>query len=55
MAEQKLEIEMATKATHAKLRKLRITLFKGTSSDWVRVENMLSRNCNWLLIRDGRT
>ena len=35
VAEQKLEMETAAKATHAKLPKLRITPFKGTSSDWV--------------------
>ena len=40
MAEKKLEMETAAKATHAKLPKLRITPFKGTSSDWVRFENM---------------
>ena len=39
MTEQKLEIETAAKAIHAKLPKLRITPFKGTSSDWVRFEN----------------
>jgi len=31
VAEKKLEIETATKATHVKLPKLRITPFKGTS------------------------
>jgi len=40
VVEKKLEMETATKATHAKLPKLRITPFKGTSSDWVRFENM---------------
>ena len=35
VAEQNLEMETAAKATHAKLPKLRITPFKGTSSDWV--------------------
>ena len=40
VAEQKLEMETAAKATHAKLPKLRITPFKGTSSEWVRFENM---------------
>ena len=39
VTEQKLEIETAAKAIHAKLPKLRITPFKGTSSDWVRFEN----------------
>ena len=33
-------MEKAAKATHAKLPKLRITPCKGTSSDWVRFENM---------------
>ena len=42
MAEKKLEMDTATKATHAKLPKLRITPFKGTSSDWVRFENMFT-------------
>ena len=40
VAEQKLEMETAVKATHAKLPKLRITPFTGASSDWVRFENM---------------
>ena len=40
MAEKKPEMETAAKATHAKPPKLRITPFKGTSSDWVRFENM---------------
>ena len=40
MAEKKLEMEKAEKATLAKLPKLKITPFKGTSSDWVRFENM---------------
>ena len=40
MAEKRLEMETTAKATHAKLPKLRITPFKGTSSDWVRFENM---------------
>ena len=39
VAEQKLEMETAAKATHPKIPKLRITPFKGTSSDWVRFEN----------------
>ncbi|XP_068758105.1 putative uncharacterized protein DDB_G0271982 [Montipora capricornis] len=39
MAEKRLEMETATRATRAKLSKLRITPFKGTSSDWVRFEN----------------
>ena len=38
VAEKKLEMETAAKANHAKLPK--ITPFKGTSSDWVRFENM---------------
>ena len=40
VAEKKLEMVTAAKATHAKLPKLRITPFKGTSSDRVRFENM---------------
>jgi len=40
VAEQKLEMESATTATHAKLPKLIVTLFKENSSDWVRFENM---------------
>ena len=40
--EQKPEMEAAAKTTHAKLPKLKITQFKGTSSDWVRFENMFS-------------
>ena len=40
--EQKLEMEAAAKTTHAKLHKLKITQFKGTSSDWVRLENIFS-------------
>ena len=40
VAEKKLEMETAAKTNHAKLPKLRITPFKGTSSDWVRFENM---------------
>ena len=40
LAEKKLEMETAAKANHAKLPKSRITPFKGTSSDWVRFENM---------------
>ena len=43
MAEKKLVMETAAKATHTKLPKLRITPFKGTSSDWVRFENMFVR------------
>ena len=35
-----LEMESAAKATQAKLPKLRITPSKGTSSDWVRLEDM---------------
>lgn len=40
VAEKKLEMEATAKATHAKLPKLQITPFKGTSSDWVRFENV---------------
>ena len=40
VVEQKLEMETAAKATHAKLPKLKITPFKGTPTDWVRFENM---------------
>ena len=40
MAEKRLEMETAARATHAKLPKLTITPFKGTSSDWVRFQNM---------------
>ena len=40
VTEKKLEMETAAKANHAKLPKLRITPFKGTSSDWVRFEKM---------------
>ena len=40
VAEKRLEMETAARATHAKLPKLRITPFKGASSDWVRFEKM---------------
>ena len=43
MAEKKLEMEMAAKANHTKLPNLKITHFKGMSSDWVRFENMLTK------------
>ena len=49
VAEKKLEMEMATKASHANLPKLRIIPFKGTSSDWVRFENMfITQRQIWL-------
>lgn len=40
MTERKLEMERINKATIATLPKLKITPFKGTSTDWVRFENM---------------
>lgn len=40
VAEQKLEMKKAAITTHAKLPKLKVTPFKGTSSDWVQYENM---------------
>lgn len=40
MTERKLEMEKSAKASHAKLPKLTVAPFKGTSADWVRFENM---------------
>ena len=40
LAQKKLEMENNDRATTAKLPKLRITPFKGTSTDWVGFENM---------------
>ena len=43
LAQKKLEMENNARATTAKLPKLRITPFKGTPTDWVRFENMLTQ------------
>ncbi|XP_048575296.1 uncharacterized protein LOC116604510 [Nematostella vectensis] len=40
VAEKKLEIESAAKASGSKLPELKITPFKGTAEDWIRFENM---------------
>ena len=40
MTERKLEMERAAQTTKAKLPKLKITPFEGTSTDWIRFENM---------------
>jgi hypothetical protein len=40
MTEKKLEMEKAARSTLAKLPKLKITQFNGTTADWVRFENM---------------
>ena len=40
MTERKIEMETQAKASLAKLPKLKITPFKGTAADWVRLENM---------------
>ena len=40
MTERKLEMERAAQTTKAKLPKLKITPFYGTSTDWIRFENM---------------
>ena len=40
MTERKLEMERAAQTTKAKLPKLKITPFDGTSTDWIRFENM---------------
>ena len=40
MTERKLEMERAAQSTKAKLPKLKITPFEGTSTDWIRFENM---------------
>ena len=40
MTERKLEMERAAQSTKAKLPKLKITSFEGTSTDWIRFENM---------------
>ena len=38
--EKELEMEKATESTRAKLPKLTISKFKGTSTDWIRFESM---------------
>ena len=40
MTERKLEMERAAQTTKAKLPKLKITPFDGTSTDWIRFENI---------------
>ena len=40
LTQKKLDMENNTRATTAKLPKLRITPFRGTPTDWVRFENM---------------
>ena len=40
MTKRKLEMERAAQTTKAKLPKLKITPFDGTSTDWIRFENM---------------
>jgi hypothetical protein len=40
MTEKKLDMEKAGRSTLAKLPKLKITQFNGTTADWVRFENM---------------
>jgi hypothetical protein len=40
MTEKKLEMEKVARSTLAKLLKLKITQFNGTTVDWVRFENM---------------
>ena len=52
MTEKKLEMEKATKATHAKLPELNITPFKGTAADWIRLENMFVSQVDRRLISD---
>ena len=42
LAEKKLEMEKAARATQAKLPKLKISPFNGTVADWVRFENMFA-------------
>lgn len=53
VAEKRLEMQTAARATHAKLPKLRITPFKGTSSDWVRFENMFITQVHSRPVSDG--
>ena len=40
MTDKKLEMEKAARSTLAKLPKLKITQFNGTTADWVRFENI---------------
>jgi hypothetical protein len=40
MTEKKLKMEKAARSTLAKLPKLKITQFNGTTVDWVRFDNM---------------
>ena len=40
--EKELEMEKATKSTRAKLPKLTISKFKGTSTDWIRFKSMFT-------------
>ena len=40
MTDRKLEMERAAQSTKAKLPRLKITPFEGTSTDWIRFENM---------------
>ena len=42
MAEKKIEMEKAAKATRAKLPELKITPFNGTPVDWIRFQNMFT-------------
>ena len=42
LAGKEIEMEKTAKATRSKLLELKITLFKGTSSDWIRFENMFT-------------
>ena len=42
LAEKKIEMEKTAKATRSKLPELKITRFKGTSSDWIRFKNMFT-------------
>ena len=56
MTEKKQEMEKAARVTQAKLPKLKITQFNGTTSDWARFENMFVtvETCTKLKLRPAR-
>ena len=56
MTGKKLEMEKAARVTQAKLPKLKITQFNGTTSDWARFENMFVtvETCTKLKLRPAR-
>jgi hypothetical protein len=52
MTEKKLKMEQAARSTLAKLPKLKITQFNGTTVDWVRFDNMFITQVDSKPIRD---